>query len=328
MSIADKQILMRELEKRLGSTLTVDNMGAVMGILADSLTKYDVMVEKEDDMNSDSLDLLTAFLEAKTIEGCSPKTVTHYDYVLKKMIKEIGAPVRKVTIYHLRSYLMSMRKAGISDVTLAGHRYTFCSFFGWLRREGLVKDDPCENLSPIRCAKKVKLPFTDADIERLKESCVNCRDKALICFLLATGCRISEVCELDRGQVDLQNFECIVHGKGDKERTVFLDDVTAMLLKRYLSSRDDILPALFVGKGSKRLTPGGVRKMLHQLEEKSGVENVHPHRFRRTLATNLINRGMPIQEVAAILGHDKIDTTMTYIYIKEATVKNAYRKYA
>ena len=154
------------------------------------------------------------------------------------------------------------------------------------------------------------------------------RDKAIVCLLLSTGCRISELCALNRGDVDFQNKQCAVLGKGNKERTVYLDSVASMILKRYLKSRTDFSQALFVGKGTERLTPGGVRFMMKTLEEDSGVENVHPHRFRRTLATNLLNRGMPIQEVAKILGHEKLDTTMMYAFVDEQNVKASYCKYS
>jgi site-specific recombinase XerD len=180
----------------------------------------------------------------------------------------------------------------------------------------------------IKCAKKIRLPYSAEDIERLKETCGTIRDKAIISFLLSTGCRVSEVCALNREDIDINSLECKVLGKGNKERTVYFDKVTAMLLNRYILTRDDISPALFIGKGSKRLTAQGMRYMLKKVSEKANVENVHPHRFRRTLATNLIDRGMPIQEVVAVLGHDRIDTTTDYIYIEKENVKSAYRKYA
>jgi site-specific recombinase XerD len=202
-----------------------------------------------------------------------------------------------------------------------------CSYFGWLQKEGLLEANPCANLAPIKCVKKVRVPYTEVDIERLKESCWCTRDKALIVFLLSTGCRISEVCGLNRDSIDFISGECTVLGKGNKERTVFIDDVTAMLLQRYLSERTDESPALFSGKGTKRMTPSGIRARLHNIAKKADIDNVHPHRFRRTLATTLINHGMQIQEVASILGHDKLDTTMKYVYIDKTKIKNSYRKF-
>lgn len=202
------------------------------------------------------------------------------------------------------------------------------SFFGWLQKEGLIPANPCANLGAIKCAKVVREPYSATDIERLKEACSSLRDRAIIMFLLSSGCRISEVCGLNRNDIDMASAECTVLGKGNKERVVYLDSVALMLLRRYLASRKDAHNALFVGLRGERLQPGGVRAMLKQLEAKTGVPNVHPHRFRRTLATNLIARGMPIQEVAAILGHDKLDTTMKYVYLEKSNIKNSFAKYA
>lgn len=204
----------------------------------------------------------------------------------------------------------------------------FNSFFGWLFREGLLRTNPCANISSIKCPKRVREAFSETDVERLSECCGNSRDRAVLHFLLSTGCRISEVCALNRADVDLHTMECVVLGKGAKQRRVYLGEVAGMYLARYFSERQDDSPALFAGKGTPRMTPGGIRFMLKKLEELSGVPNVHPHRFRRTLATNLINRGMGIQQVAMILGHDKLETTMKYLYIAEENVKTAYHKYA
>ena len=273
-------------------------------------------------------DLLRAFLDAKRLEGRSEKTIYGYRRIIERMLESVKVPTYEISIYNLRSYLMQERNRGISDVTLEGNRNVFSSFFGWLYKEKLIQDNPCANLGPIKHIKKIRVPFSEVEIEMLKEACKTARDKALISFLLATGCRISEVCNLNRDDIDYQNLECTVLGKGNKERTVFLDDITAMLLKRYLAERTDDMPALFIGKGTERLAPGGVRFRLNEIADRAGVQNVHPHRFRRTLATNLIDRGMSIQEVASILGHENINTTMTYVYINKENVKNAYRKYA
>jgi site-specific recombinase XerD len=172
------------------------------------------------------------------------------------------------------------------------------------------------------------LPFSQTDIELIKENAKTIRDKAIVCFLLSTGARINEVCSLNRGDIDFQSMEATVLGKGNKERTVYLDTVTAMLLKRYFDSRTDTCPALFAGKRNERLTPDGVRRMLKVIEKNSGVENVHPHRFRRTLATRLIDHGMTITEVAAILGHESLNVTSRYVYVEKQNVKNNYNRYA
>lgn len=327
MSIVAKQKLLKAVECKLSSILVVDDLTEVVNLLTVELGMYEVEEKPENQADVETADFLEAFLSAKLLEGRSDATIKHYRYVITRFLQDANTPIRDITIYHLRGYLNKQKLAGIADKTLEGNRSVFCSFFGWLADEGLLKSNPCNNLHPIKCAKKVKLPYTDVDIEKLKEACGCNRDKAIVAFLLSTGCRIGEVCKLNRDSINFQSGECTVHGKGNKERTVFLDDVTMMLLKRYLEERHDESNALFVGKGTTRMTPGGIRARLHTIADGASVEHVHPHRFRRTLATNLINHGMQIQEVASILGHDKLDTTMKYVCIDKNNVKNAYRKY-
>jgi site-specific recombinase XerD len=328
MSISAKQHLIKQIEHELGNVLTAVELNIVQEKLNIVLGMFDVNGLESGQIDMETDDFLTAFLDAKEIEGRSPKTIKHYRYIINRALTGSNTPIRQITIFHLRSYLMKMKSDGIADKTLEGIRSVICSFFGWLQKEGLLKENPCANLSPIKCAKKVRTPYTTVDIERLKESCSCARDKALISFLLSTGCRVSEVCGLDKCNVNFTTNECTVLGKGNKERTVFIDDVTVMLLKRYIDERTDDSPALFVGKGTNRMTPGGIRARLHNIADTAHVENVHPHRFRRTLATTLINHGMQIQDVASILGHDKLDTTMKYVFIDKVNVKNEYRKYA
>lgn len=326
MSIAAKQLFLKDLENRLGSIMTVDQLNSALPILSEVVNSYDIEELPADDRSS--MDMLRAFIEAKEIEGRSSKTLKLYEYLISRFLSGVKAPTEKVTVYHIRSFLMSEKQRGIGDSTLGSLRSVLSSYFGWLHKEGLIQMNPCSNLGTIKCPKVVREPYSAEDLERLREACKKLRDRALMEFLLSTGCRISEVCALNRNDIDFQSLECTVTGKGNKQRIVYLDAVAAMLLKRYLASRSDANPALFIGLRNERLLPGGVRVMLKVLAKKSGVSNVHPHRFRRTLATNLISRGMPIQECAAILGHDKLDTSMRYVYLDKTAVKNSYRKYA
>ena len=217
------------------------------------------------------------------------------------------------------------------DVTRNGNRQVFSAYFGWLHKEGLIEHNPMGNITAIKCQKKQKKIYSAVDIEKLKDKCSEqkheIRNRAIVAFLKSTGCRISEVTGLNRDAVNLQTLEVVVLGKGNKERKVYLDEVTGMALKEYLDHRMDDNPALFVNHSFERLTPGGVRAMLKELAQLAGVEHVHPHKFRRTLATNLQRRGMPIQEVAHILGHEKLDTTMKYTVLNDDDLKNDYRKY-
>jgi site-specific recombinase XerD len=328
MSITAKQCLIKAMGNELETILTASELRTVQEKLNDVLAMYEVEMAAEGATDADTGDFLRAFLDAKAIEGRSEGTIERYRYLITRMLDEVRAPIRQITVFHLRGYLMKEKERGMADKTLDGMRGVYCSFFGWLHKEGLLPINPCANLAPIKCAKKVKLPYTAVDIERLKECCENSRDKALISFLLSTGCRISEVCALNRNSVDFQTRETVVLGKGNKERTVFIDDVTVMLLKRYFADRKDDSIALFAGRRSIRMTPGGVRAMLRRVADAASVAHVHPHRFRRTLATNLIDRGMQLQEVAVLLGHEKLDTTMGYVYVSRDNVRTAYQKYS
>ena len=328
MSIADKQTFATELRDRLADKLTEANIDDVIYELTNQMAFYEIERRQGDVSRQDFDEMVSIFIDTKQIEGRSQKTLDRYEYLLKRFHDYDHTPIREITVFHIRQFLSYEKSRGLCDRTLTGYRNVFSSFFGWLHREGLLEHNPCANLMPIKCRKEVRKPYSDVDIEKLKEACSSTRDKAIVTFLLSTGCRISEVCGLNRGDIDFRNLECTVLGKGNKERTVYLNDIAAMQLSEYLNGRHDNCDALFIGKGTDRLHPGGIRKRLNELAEKAGVQNVHPHRFRRTLATNLITHGMPIQEVASILGHENIDTTMTYVYLDKMGVKNSYRKYS
>lgn len=328
MSTVAKQLFINDLSKQLEDVLTVRNMAEVVNAVNDVFAMYDVERELEETSQQGFEDILNSFIEAKRVEGKSESTLERYSYVLKRFMDYDSTPIRKITVYNLRNYFSAEKERGISDSTLKNLRFVFSSFFGWAYREELIPKNPVNNFNPIKCRKEVRMPYSDVDLEKLKESCKLTRDKAVIAFLLSTGCRIGEVCRLNRWDIDFQNLEVTVLGKGNKERTVYIDAVTAMQIKKYLDERKDNCEALFINHRGTRLQDGGVRYILNGIAKEAVVENVYPHRFRRTLATNLINRGMPIQEVKDILGHEKIDTTMGYVYVNKQNVKNAYQKYS
>ena len=326
MAIDAKVGFKSQIEMQLSKTVTADTMTQILTIVSDVLEGYEMReVFSASEQNED---LLECYLDALKVQGRSAKTIARYRYVIGKLIKTVGVPTRRITVYHLRTYLAKQQERGIKDTTTEGERQIFSAYFNWLQRESLIGRNPTANLGAIKCAKLKKKTFSESDIENLKNCCHSIRDRAIVCFLAATGCRISEVTELNRDAIDFMGLECLVHGKGNKERTVFINAVTADLLRKYFSSRKDACPALFCGKGCRRLQPGGVRAMLKVLEAESGVDHVHPHKFRRTLATELSRRGMPIQEIANILGHDKIDTTMKYVVLNDEDIKYSYRRYA
>ena len=326
MAIEAKATLLNEMERALAAEVTAAERDRILAILTEALDRYDLTIIQQDGIQQD--DLLDAYLSALAIEGRSAKTIERYRYLIGRMMAAVRTQTRQITVYHLRRYLSDEKARGISDRTLESTRQVFSAYFNWLQRERLIDQNPTANLGAIKYQKKEKDIYSDVDIERMKFGCRSLRDRAIVAFLRATGCRISEMCGLDRGDVDLQSLECKVLGKGNKERTVFLDQVAAATLQAYLDTRTDDHPALFIGKGTTRMHPGGIRKMLVDLGAAAHVTHVHPHKFRRTTATNLIRHGMPIQEVAAILGHDKLDTTMQYVVLDKSDIKNSYRKYA
>ena len=327
MSMEANATFLNRLEERLSDKLTVANMADVSSAISDILYDFTLTINPKDRPDGPD-DLMDAYLSALKVQGRSPKTIERYRYVIGRLMKSVNVPTRQVTVYHLRKYLSEEKENGMQDSTLEGLRQVFSAYFNWLQRENLISQNPTANLGAIKCQKKLKKTYSQADIEKLKEMCNNVRDKAIVCFLLNTGCRINEVVQLDRDAVDIQNMECEVLGKGDKWRTVYFDDVTAMFLRQYFESRNDDNPALFVSrKTKKRIAAGGIRNMLKKIGDLAEVEKVHPHKFRRTLATDLSAHGMPIQEVANILGHEKIDTTMKYVVLNKNAVKTSYNKY-
>ena len=326
----DKQSLIGEIAENLKSILVVTELEKVTPVILETLSYYEVsrVAQREDSVKT-SADILKMFLDAKCVEGRTGKTLERYEYILNHFFEHENVSACEVTSYHIRDYFMKEKTRGISDATIGGYRYVLSSFYGWLFNEGLIGKNPCRNVGTIKQEKKVRKAFSQVEIQKMLDACKTKRDKAIIMFLLTTGCRVSEVCALNVADVDLRTKECIVYGKGRKERTVYFDDVTAWMLSDYLESYNPWKSApLFGGKGATRLMCNGLRSMLKRIETASGVENIHPHRFRRTFATNMINKGMPIQEVAALMGHDKIDTTMTYIYQTKEKVKSSYERYS
>ena len=327
MAMEAKMDFIREIEKTLADKVTVADMAKIVTAIIETLDGFDMRcVGKWNDEKND--DFLKCYLSALSVENRSQKTIDRYKYIIGRMMDFINVPTRHITVYHLRSYLASEKERGIADQTLEGYRAIYTAYFNWLQRENLIERNQTANLGTIKCAKKEKETYSDIDMEKLNRSCSSIRDRAILNFLASTGCRISEMTGLNRDSVNLEALECVVHGKGNKERTVYLSEVAGMLISQYLSERKDLNPALFIGKRIERLNPGGVRAMLNKLADKAGVDHVHPHKFRRTLATNLSRHGMSVQEIAKIMGHEKLDTTMGYVDMNKDDIKSSYRRYA
>lgn len=273
---------------------------------------------------------LNKFLEAKKIEGCSERTIKYYKVTVEQLLKKVLHPIRKVTTEQMREYLVDYQKINnCGKTTIDNVRRNISSFFSWLEEEDYILKSPMRRIHKIREEKLVKNVITDEDIERLRDGCDCLRDVAMIDLLYSTGIRVGELVRLNRADINFSERECVVFGKGDKERRVYFDAKSKIHLINYLKSRIDDNPALFVSldKPYNRLKISGVEIRLRQLGRKLHLDRVHPHKFRRSMATRAIDKGMPIEQVQKILGHSQIDTTMQYAIVNQNNVKAAHRKY-
>lgn len=325
-----EQIVQKIMEQLCGR-VEQETADIVQDALIMELNKYEVQERctdiAEQDFSAESA--LKRFVATKRIEGIADSTLRRYADENLKLLKFLKKPLYEVTTYDLRFYLSYRRKqGGISNRTLDGMRRCYSSFFRWLVAEGMIGKNPCAALAQIKYRKTVKKPYSAIELERIRKACETPRDLALVEVLYSTGCRVSELSRMDIDDVDFEKLECKVLGKGNKERMVYLSPVAAMHLQEYLEQKKGGSECLFVGRGNRRIGKNGIEALLKRIGQRAGVENVHPHRFRRTLATNLLDRGMNIQDVATILGHSDLKTTQIYCYISQSIVRSAYNKFA
>lgn len=277
-----------------------------------------------------SQDLLALFLTAKGVEGCSPKTIEYYEATLRHMDKSLAKLYTQIESDDLRRYLSDYEtERGSSKVTIDNIRRIMSSFFSWLEDEDYIVKSPVRRIHRVKTAQITKETLSDEELETLRDACESKRDLAVVDLLASTGMRIGELIRLNVADVNLQERECVVTGKGNKQRPVYFDARAKLHLAEYLETRADNNSALFVSLDSKarRITVGGMELRLRNLGKKVGVSRVHPHKFRRTLATHAIDKGMPIEQVQKLLGHAKIDTTMHYAMVNQNNVKASHRKY-
>ena len=273
---------------------------------------------------------VSAFISAKRVEGCSEKTLRYYRRTIEAMIEGLRKAPEHISTTDLREYLTGyQRQRQSSKVTIDNIRRILSTFFSWLEDEDYIVKSPARRIHKVRTAKVVKDVYSDEDLEQMRDHCGSLRDLAMIDLLASSGMRVGELVTLNRDDINFSERECVVLGKGNKERIVYFDARTKIHLQNYLQSRVDDNPALFVTlRGPhERLQIGGVEARLRSLGRRLGIPKVHPHKFRRTLATAAIDKGMPIEQVQQLLGHQKIDTTMHYAMVKQQNVKNAHRKF-
>lgn len=288
------------------------------------------VIEEDCPSEDDDRDFLPIYLAAKRVEGCSDKTLHYYETSISKALVSINKPVKQIMTDDLRLYLDTyQQRNNAGKVTIDNVRRVLSSFFSWLEDEDYILKSPVRRIHKVKTGKTVKETYSDEALEIMRDHAENIRDLAMIDLLASTGMRVGELVQLNRGDIDFENRECIVFGKGDKERKVYFDARAKIHLQNYLTERSDDNPALFVTLFNpfNRLKISGVEIRLRELGRKLNIPKVHPHKFRRTLATMAIDKGMPIEQVQRLLGHQSIDTTMGYAQVSQSNVKTSHRKY-
>ena len=318
------QKIVNEVVCQMMPYLSNDQLVLLKNVLESIMLKSPLDSEKDDET------LVESFIAAKRLEGCSERTLIFYRNTIDKMLENVGKQIKAITTEDLRGYLSEYQNSNsVSKVTIDNIRRNLSSFYSWLEDENYILKSPVRRIHRVKAATSVKETYSDEELEKLRDNCTEIRDLALIDILSSTGMRVGELVRLNQSDINFNERECVVFGKGDKERIVYFDARTKIHLQNYLGSRVDNEQALFVSLKAPftRLEIGGVESRLRKLGMALDMEKVHPHKFRRTMATTAIDKGMPIEQVQKLLGHEKIDTTLHYAMVKQSNVKNAHRKY-
>ena len=327
-----KDLLLNEIMNQLKCILDTEKTVLVSEIVMNELSKYEInkLANDHEVIKRENSNLVSVFISAKRIEGCSEKTIGYYKSSIDKLLIAIPKDIHDITTNDIRCYLAQQQDSkNLSKVTIDNLRRIFSSFFSWLEDEDYITKSPVRRIHKVRTDTLVKDVLSDESMEILRDNCTEIRDVAMIDLLASTGIRVGELVKMNREDIDFQERQCIVFGKGNKEREVYFNARTKIHLKCYLEQRTDNNPALFVSLSSphSRLTISGVENRLRQLGKRANIIKVHPHKFRRTLATMAIDKGMPIEQVQKLLGHVKIDTTLHYAMVNQTNVKLAHRKF-
>ena len=327
-----KEVLIQRIAEEMKGFLCEDQMVRLQEVIKVALKGYrvDRIMTDYERQRKDNEQLLNAFLSAKKVEGCYEKTLEYYRATLHKMLLGVDKGIAEISTNDIRQYLSDFKEMrGSSKVTIDNIRRIFSSFFSWMEDEDYITKNPVRRIHRVRADSLVKEIISDESMEILRDSCTEMRDLAMIDLLASTGMRVGELVRMNISDIDFQERQCVVFGKGSKERTVYFNARAKIHLSNYILSRKDSNPALFVSlsKPFNRLSISGVEKRLRFIGKQVNIVRVHPHKFRRTLATTAIDRGMPIEQVQKLLGHVKIDTTLHYAMVNQANVKNSHRKY-
>ena len=327
-----KETIIQTVLDGMRAVLTENQLDLLTDVTRKALSECEITPKatEEEQRNKENVELLGAFISSKKVEGCSDKTIHYYKSSIEKLIATVKKNVCDIATNDIRCYLAEQQEQrGLSKVTIDNLRRIYSSFFSWLEDEDYITKSPVRRIHKVRTDALVKEVLTDENIEVLRDSCQELRDIAMIDLLLSTGMRVGELVKINRDGIDFQERQCVVFGKGNKEREVYFNARTKIHLKKYLEQRTDSNPALFVSlhEPHTRLTISGVEVRLRQLGKRVNLNKVHPHKFRRTLATMAIDKGMPIEQVQKMLGHVKIDTTLHYAMVNQTNVKIAHRKF-
>ena len=321
--------LINDIEQAMLGVLNNEQMSQLRKVLDYTFRDINVSSKNNEECSGNS-ELIDIFLSAKRVEGCSDKSMHYYRSTLNNAIRKIGKNIRHITTDDLRSYLNDYQlTSGATKVMVDNIRRILSSFFSWLEDEDYIVKSPVRRIHKVKVGKTVKETYSDEALEQMRDHCEGIRDLALIDLLASTGMRVGELVKLNRNDIDFENRECIVTGKGDKQRRVYFDARTKIHLQRYLAERIDDNPALFVSLLAPydRLQISGVEIRLRRLGRELNIPKVHPHKFRRTLATMAIDKGMPIEQVQHLLGHQSLDTTLQYAMVNQTNVKMSHRKF-
>ena len=324
-----KEKVIKEIEQKMASILNNEQKEKLKEVLL--YTFYNIEVTSiKDELVEDTTDYAKMFIAAKRIEGCSERTLNYYETTIKTMVDKLSKKVNSVETEDLRNYLSEYQaKNNCSKVTIDNVRRILSSFFAWLEDEDYIMKSPVRRIHKVKATQTVKETYTDEELEEMRDACIEIRDLAMVDFLASTGVRVGELVNLDRVDIDMQERSCVVLGKGGKEREVYFDARTKIHLQNYLNSRIDNNPALFVSllRPYDRLKISGVEIRLRELGKRINIKKIHPHKFRRTMATKAIDKGMPIEQVQVLLGHRKIDTTLQYAMVNQNNVRNSHKKF-
>ena len=324
-----KEKVIREIEQKMANILNNEQKEKLKEVL--SYTFFNIEVTNvKDELIEDTTDYAHLFISAKRIEGCSERTLNYYETTINNMIEKINKKVNCIETEDLRNYLSEYQsKNNCSKVTIDNVRRILSSYFAWLEDEDYIVKSPVRRIHKVKATQTVKETYTDEELEEMRDACTEIRDLAMIDFLSSTGVRVGELVNIDRVDINMQERSCVVLGKGGKEREVYFDARTKIHLQNYLNTRTDNNSALFVSllKPFERLKISGVEIRLRELGRKTNIKKVHPHKFRRTMATKAIDKGMPIEQVQVLLGHRKIDTTLQYAMVNQNNVRNSHKRF-